>query len=122
MNKKTLSLALFFILASAFLLRLINVSTPKTYYFDEVYHAVTAKLYARNDPAGYEWWHQAPEPNTAIEWLHPPIAKLTQAVGIKIFGENALGWRSSSVLFSLGVIAATYYLALQLFKVKRVAI
>lgn len=113
---------LLIILVVAFAVRIYRISEPPKYYFDEVYHAVTAKLYARNDPAGYEWWHPAPEPDTAIEWLHPPIAKLTQAVGIKIFGENALGWRVSSVLFSLGVISATYYLALQLFKVKRIAV
>lgn len=102
------------ILAFAFLTRLYRVEIPKTYYFDEVYHAVTAKLYARNDPSGYEWWHQAPEPNTAIEWLHPPLAKLTQAVGILLFGENSFGWRISSVVFGTAVVYITYLLAKKL--------
>ena len=73
------------ILLFSFITRIYHVNIPDKYYFDEVYHAVTAKLYARNDPSGYEWWHQPPEPNTAIEWLHPPLAKLTQAFGILIF-------------------------------------
>jgi dolichyl-phosphate-mannose-protein mannosyltransferase len=90
------------------------IAKPPGYYFDEVYHAVTAKLIARNDPSGYEWWHPAPEPNTAIDWLHPPFAKLTQAAGIKIFGENALGWRISSVMFGVGVVALVYAVALSL--------
>lgn len=112
---------LLFVLCVAFALRIYRLATPPTYYFDEVYHAVTAKLYARNDPSGYEWWHPAPEPDTAIEWLHPPIAKLFQAGGILVFGENAFGWRISSVLFGLGVIAATYVLAFRLTKVRRIA-
>lgn len=112
---------LLLILCVAFTVRMYRLITPPTYYFDEVYHAVTAKLYARNDPSGYEWWHGAPEPETAIEWLHPPIAKLFQAGGILIFGENAFGWRISSVLFGLGTIVATYVLALQLTKVSRIA-
>ncbi|MBI5151420.1 MAG: phospholipid carrier-dependent glycosyltransferase [Candidatus Pacebacteria bacterium] len=113
---------LILILVFAFAVRMYHLTTPPTYYFDEVYHAVTAKLYARNDPAGYEWWHPAPEPDTAIEWLHPPLAKLTQAVGIVLFGENAMGWRISSVVFGLGVIVLTYVLALQIFKVERIAL
>ena len=63
------------ILAFAFFTRMFQLHIPEEYYFDEVYHAVTAKLVARNDPRAYEWWHPAPEPNTAIEWLHPPLAK-----------------------------------------------
>ncbi len=112
---------LLIVLCVAFTVRMYRLTIPSTYYFDEVYHAVTAKLYARNDPAGYEWWHGAPEPETAIEWLHPPIAKLFQAGGILVFGENALGWRISSVLFGLGTIVVTYFLALQLTKVSRMA-
>lgn len=104
-------LLLVLLLLLSFLVRLYRLDTPDRYIFDEVYHAVTAKLYAKNDPSGYEWWHPAPEPNTAIEWLHPPVAKLTQALGILVLGEQAIAWRIPSVFFGVGVIWLTYLLA-----------
>ncbi len=103
------------ILIFAFVTRIYRVSEPKGYIFDEVYHALTAKLIRRNDPRAYEWWHQAIEPNTAIDWLHPPLAKYTQALSMDIFGENSFGWRFSSVVFGVFVILATAILADQLF-------
>lgn len=110
------------ILLFSFITRIYNVNIPEKYYFDEVYHAVTAKLYARNDPSGYEWWHEPPEPNTAIEWLHPPLAKLTQAFGILVFGENSFGWRISSVVFGTLVILLIYILAKKLTDSKNIGL
>lgn len=106
---------LLLILAFAFFTRVWRLHVPERYIFDEVYHAATAKLIAHNDPRAYEWWHPAPEPDTAIDWLHPPLAKYTQAAGILIFGENSFGWRISSALFGVGVIYLTYLLARKLF-------
>ncbi len=83
--------------------------------FDEVYHAVTAKLIAKDDPRAYEWWNPDPEPNTAVDWLHPPLAKYTQAFFILAFGENALGWRFSSAVFGVLTIWMTALLAYELF-------
>jgi dolichyl-phosphate-mannose-protein mannosyltransferase len=102
--------------------RLYRLSEPKTYVFDEVYHAITSKLINRNDPRAYEWWNEPVEPNTAVDWLHPPYAKYTQALGMKIFGENSFGWRISSVIFGVLVIAATAALADQLFDNKPLAL
>jgi dolichyl-phosphate-mannose-protein mannosyltransferase len=104
------------ILFFAFVTRVYRLSVPTTYVFDEVYHGITSKLIARNDPRAYEWWHGAIEPNTAIDWLHPPLAKYTQAVGMLVFGENSFGWRFSSVVFGVLVIALTYWLAQELFE------
>lgn len=103
------------ILLFAFTTRLWRLHQPEGYVFDEVYHAVTAKLIARNDPAAFEWWHEAPEPNTAIDWLHPPLAKYTQAVAINLFGETSFAWRLSSALFGVGVIYLVYVLSKELF-------
>lgn len=114
--KKYHSLLLILILAFTFFTRVWRLDQPPTYVFDEVYHAVTAKLIARNDPRAYEWWNPAPEPNTAVDWLHPPLAKYTQAFFIRYFGENSFGWRFSSALFGVLVIAAVYQLTLLLFK------
>ncbi len=99
------SLALIFLIATVS--RFYQISQPPGYFFDEVYHALTSKLIARNDPRAYEWWNEPVEPNTAVDWLHPPLAKYTQALGMKIFGENSLGWRVSSAVFGLLTIAAT---------------
>lgn len=99
-----------------FATRVWRLDEPKTYVFDEVYHAVTAKLIARNDLRAYEWWNPAPEPTTAVDWLHPPLAKYTQAASMLLFGETAFGWRFSSVIFGVLVVFMTLKLALELFE------
>ncbi len=115
-------LLLTLILAFAFFTRLYRLEEPKAYVFDEVYHAVTAKLVAHNDPRAYEWWNPAPEPNTAVDWLHPPLAKYTQALGILTMGEDTFGWRISSAIFGLLVIAMTYSLTKELFESETIAL
>ncbi len=113
---KRLYSALFtLIIIGAFGLRFWRVAEPPTYMFDEVYHASTAKLIAHNDPRAFEWWSPAPEPTTAVDWLHPPLAKYTQALGMRVFGETSFGWRISSVIFGTGVIALSMVLAYILF-------
>lgn len=114
MTRRTLFL-LISIVAFAFFTRVWRLHVPERYIFDEVYHVVTAKLIAKNDPRAYEWWHPGPEPNTAIDWLHPPLAKYTQALGILAFGENSFGWRVSSAIFGVGVVILTFALACKLF-------
>jgi dolichyl-phosphate-mannose--protein O-mannosyl transferase len=118
MSRFYLILILFFTLVT----RLWQVDKPATYIFDEVYHVVSIKAYAENNPAGYEWWHEPPEPNTAYEWLHPPIAKLIQAGSVKIFGDRPMAWRFPSVVFGVLSVLATYYLALILFKKESLAL
>lgn len=110
------------LLLISFFFRLFRLNTPPIYIFDEVYHVVTIKAYAHNNPVGYEWWHQDPEPNTAYDWLHPPLAKLIQAGSVRLFGETSFAWRFPSVIFGTISIAALYYLALTLFKNHRLAL
>src|SRR3989344_8710783 len=102
--------------------RLYLLGNPNQYVFDEVYHVVTIKAYAQNNPAGYEWWHQPPEPNTAYEWLHPPFAKLIQAGSVKLLGDNSFAWRMPAALFGVLSVAAVYFLAITLFKSQPVAL
>ncbi len=106
----------------AFITRIYQVGNIKAYVFDEVYHAVTAKLISHNDPRAFEWWNPPPEPNTAVDWLHPPIAKYTQAASMLVFGETPFGWRFSSVIFGTLVIGMTALLAQELFQDKRVSL
>lgn len=110
------------VLAFAYITRMYNLHQPEGYLFDEVYHAVTAKLIAQNDPRAYEWWNPPPEIDTAVDWLHPPLAKYFQAASILAFGQNSFGWRFSSVVFGLLVIVLIYHLTLTLFKNKAQAV
>jgi dolichyl-phosphate-mannose-protein mannosyltransferase len=105
----------------AFFARIIRLNWPSTFYFDEVYHGFTATTYLHNDPKGYEFW-QTPPKGVAYEWTHPPLAKLLMAAGMVVFGENAFGWRISSVLFGTGVIAMTGLISYQLFRSKRLTL
>lgn len=111
-------LALIIILTFSFCTRIWQLDMPSERYFDEVYHTVTASLMAQNDPRAFEWSATSPIPDTAIDWLHPPLAKYTQAISITLFGDQAFGWRLSSALFGTGVIYLTYRLGLVLFSRK----
>lgn len=102
------------ILVFAAFTRFWRLEFPAQYYFDEVYHVVTAKLIANNDPAAYEWWHAPPEPGTAIDWLHPPLAKLMQATSIVVLGNNSFAWRLSSAIMGTATIGLVYALGKRL--------
>jgi len=113
---------LLMILAFTFFTRMYRLNIPERYEFDEVYHAVTAKLMVDGDMRAYEWTNPPPEPNTAVDWLHPPYAKLTQAASMSIFGKNSFGWRFSSVIFGVLVVYVTAKIAEELFNKKNLAL
>lgn len=115
-------LILVLIISFAFFTRIVRIHIPERYVFDEVYHALTAKLIARNDAQAYEWWNPPVEKDTAVDWLHPPYAKYTQAFFIKTFGENSFGWRISSVIFGVLVIVLVYKLSEELFENKEISL
>lgn len=99
----------------SFFLRAFRLAEPPRYYFDEVYHAVTAKAYADNRPEAYDPFAKAPQEGTAFDWLHPPLAKLIQAGSIRILGDTPLGWRLPSLVFGTVIIPLTFILAFLLF-------
>lgn len=112
---KHITIALLIITLFGLSLRLFRFTQPSHYYFDEVYHAVTAKAYADNNPNAYDPFAPPPKENTAYDWLHPPLAKLIQAGSIKIFGDNPVGWRLPSIIIGTAIIPATFLLAFLLF-------
>src|SRR3990167_8050545 len=95
--------------------RLFRINEPARYYFDEVYHVVTARAYAQNNPAAYDPFSPPPEEGTAYDWLHPPLAKLMQAASIKLFGDTPVAWRLPSAIFGAALILATAVLATVMF-------
>ncbi|NCN87787.1 MAG: phospholipid carrier-dependent glycosyltransferase [Candidatus Pacebacteria bacterium] len=115
-------LLLVLVISFTFFSRIIRLHVPERYVFDEVYHALTSKLIARNDVRAYEWWNKPVEKDTAVDWLHPPYAKYTQAFFIKMYGENSFGWRISSVIFGVLVIMMVYKLSLELFEDKNLSL
>lgn len=111
--KREMILVIFLFFVS-FLIRVIRLDIPKTYIFDEVYHAFTAVEMEKGNLAAWEWWNTPPK-GFAYEWTHPPLAKEMMILGIKIFGENSFAWRFPVALFGAGVIVLGYLLGKQLF-------
>ena len=64
--KKLMLLILLFSAVS----RLWMLGVPRNEYFDEVYHAFTAKIVLHNDSKAWEWWNPHP-PGFAYEWTPP---------------------------------------------------
>jgi dolichyl-phosphate-mannose--protein O-mannosyl transferase len=112
---------LLIILVFSLLTRLIFLSSPKNEYFDEVYHAFTARRMLHNDPRAWEWWNTPPE-GYAYEWTHPPLAKLGMVVGMLIFGENAFGWRIIGALLGAGSVFLVFLIAKRFFKDEIIAL
>lgn len=113
---------LIILLVISFGFRFFRLSNPQSYIFDEVYHVVTAQAYSQNNKEAYNPFSTAPEPNTAYDWLHPPLAKLIQATSIKLLGDNSFAWRFPSVIFGTLSILALYYLADTLFKNQKLSL
>jgi dolichyl-phosphate-mannose--protein O-mannosyl transferase len=108
------------ILIINFLLRLFRLDYPKNYIFDEVYHVPTFRAFSQNNPAAFDVYAKSPEPNTAYDWLHPPLAKLIQAGSIKLLGDNSFAWRFPSALFGTISAGAAYFLAVTVTRKRRV--
>jgi len=104
------------ILAFAFVTRVFDLNSPPTMYFDEVYHAFTAKTILSSDVAkAWEWWNTPPE-GFAYEWTHPPLAKLGMVLGMLLFGQNSFGWRIPGALLGVGSVLMVYLIARYIFK------
>jgi dolichyl-phosphate-mannose--protein O-mannosyl transferase len=97
------------ILTFALSFRLWRLDTPKGYIFDEIYYAKNAYSLISS---GVELDQQG-----GSEFVvHPPFGKWLIGIGIKLFGNNEFGWRSSSALFGSASVLLIYLIAKRLFK------
>jgi dolichyl-phosphate-mannose-protein mannosyltransferase len=101
-------IALITITLIAAVLRLVHVSDPPDYVFDEVYYAKDACVYALDNSkkCGIE------EEST---YVHPPLGKTIISLGIKAEGFDSFGWRIMSVIFGSLSIALLFLVARKLF-------
>ena len=97
------------ILTFALSFRLWRLDTPKGYIFDEIYYAKNAYSLISS---GVEL-DQEGGPEFVV---HPPLGKWLIGIGIKLFGNNEFGWRSSSALFGSASVLLIYLIAKRLFK------
>ncbi|KKU89306.1 MAG: Dolichyl-phosphate-mannose-protein mannosyltransferase family protein [Microgenomates group bacterium GW2011_GWF2_47_9] len=109
------------ILLFALSVRLVNLSYPTQYIFDEVYHAFTARELLNNNISAWEWW-TTPPPGVAYEWTHPPLAKYFMVAGMLVAGENSLGWRLPSALFGALSVLGLYLLVQSVWHNRRLAL
>lgn len=115
LSARTVKISLFAIFIFALVSRTLWLTTPSNEYFDEVYHAFTAKRMLHGDPKAWEWWNTSPE-GFAYEWTHPPLAKLGMVLGMVVFGETPFGWRIPGALLGVGSVMLIYLIAKKLFK------
>jgi dolichyl-phosphate-mannose--protein O-mannosyl transferase len=90
---------------------LAGVTTPDSFYFDEVHYVPAARQML------------APVmPDPMLNPMHPYLAKQMIALSIKIFGDNPLGWRYPATLFGALALVAVYLCGLALFAAQGPAI
>jgi len=76
---------------ASFIVRIMNLGSPKGFVFDEVYYVDGARDLLKY---GVEV-----DGSKAEFIVHPPVGKWLIAGGIKIFGDNPFGWRFATALF-----------------------
>jgi dolichyl-phosphate-mannose-protein mannosyltransferase len=86
--------------AVAAVIRGWRVGVPNTYLFDEIYYVPDALTYING--------------GDETSWVHPPLGKWMIASGIRVLGNDPVGWRIASVVFGTIAVLLTYVLALRL--------
>lgn len=84
-----------------------RLGTPSTLMFDEVHYVPAARaLLALSHPANTE---------------HPLLGKELIALGIALFGDDAIGWRAMSTVAGTATVLGVFWLVLRLFGSVRTA-
>lgn len=101
-------LGIYLIAGLGFLLRVINLATPKGLVFDEVYYVDAARDFLA---FGVEVTEDEPE-----FVVHPPLGKWLIAIGIRLFGDNEFGWRFATAVAGTISIILIGLIAQRLFR------
>ncbi len=97
---RTDTIVLAVLVAAAAATRLWHLGLPSEIVFDEVHFVAQARHYIRGEP---------------FLDPHPPLAKLTIAAGILLFGDHPWSWRIGNALFGILLVALTYMLGRRMF-------
>ncbi len=92
------------------IVRLVNLSHPKGFVFDEVYYPTDAWDMLTH---AVEWDEKANGPAYVV---HPPLGKWMIALGEQIFGNNEFGWRISGAICGTLMILVLVRVAFRLFR------
>ncbi len=88
------------IVLAALVLHFVIVDKPNSLILDEQHYVREARDIVTN--------------HSFIFQEHPPLSKLLIAAGIKIFGDNTLGWRFLPIMFGIGSIVLFYFICRRL--------
>ncbi len=88
------------LVVATLVLHFVIVDKPASLILDEQYYINEARNIIENHEIQFE--------------EHPPLGKLFIVTGIKIFGDNTLGWRFSSIILGTACIILFYFICRRL--------
>ena len=92
--------ALIVLVGIVFILHLLIIATPpNAYIFDEAHYVPSARCMLNGTVCNVE---------------HPPLSKFLIAMGIRIIGDNGVGWRLPSIITGTLTIALVYLIVRRL--------
>src|SRR3990167_2060704 len=121
MNKTWTKILLFAIILLFLLTRLYKIAEiPPSVYWDEA--SIGYNAYSIAETSKDEWGEFLPLHFRAFGEFKLPVYIYATAVSVKLFGLNEFAVRLPSVIFSLGIVILTYFLAKRLFNNTLVAL
>jgi dolichyl-phosphate-mannose--protein O-mannosyl transferase len=103
------ALLLVVLLMFAGAVRFARLDIPSRMVFDEIYYAKAANQYLQHA-------------EISEEITHPPLSKLLIALGIRLFGDRAAGWRVMTAAAGTLLVLATYLLIQEVVRVPFAAV
>jgi dolichyl-phosphate-mannose--protein O-mannosyl transferase len=97
------------VVAIAAILRLVGLTHPKGYIFDEVYYPTDAWDMLQH---GVEWDEKTNGPAYVV---HPPLGKWLIAAGEQAFGNTELGWRFPTAIAGILMVLILTRVAYRMF-------
>ena len=99
-------MAIAFVALGAAAVRLVGLSTPSGFVFDEIFYArIACRFVIDTARCGIE---------DLVSGAHPPLGNWLIGIGIRLFGYNEFGWRVTSALAGIVTVALLYLLVRRL--------